>query len=113
MLDSSLKQDPLSIQKTIELALRLRSVDPQEFVHAAMSKEVSPLGEVLKELYLLRETFSSKDAVRSLEKLLLLIYERSYFPGDFPDEHLFRLVLEEFREGIDAEMPGWKLLVSK
>ena len=113
MIDSSLKQDPLLIRKTIELALRLRSVEPQEFVQAAMSEAASPLGEDLKELYLLRETFSSKDAVRSLEKLLLLIYERSYFPREIPEEHLFRLVLEEFREGIDAELPGWKLLVSK
>jgi hypothetical protein len=108
-----LKLDPLSIQKAIELALRLRSEDPQKFVQAAMSEEVSPLGEDLKELYLLGEMFGSREAVCPLEKLLLLIFERSGSPREIPDEHSFRLAIEEFREGIDSEMARWKLLVSK
>lgn len=113
MNDGILKQDRLSMQKTIDLALRLRSVEPQEFVHAATSGEVSPLRENLKELYLLRQNFSSRDTVQSLERLLLLVFERSYFPGEIPDAHLFSLALEEFKKGIDTEMGQWRLLDDK
>jgi hypothetical protein len=113
MRDSSLEEKKNLIKKANALALRLRTVEPERFLDAPMTEEVSALGKDVKDIYLLRENFTSKDTVRSLEKLILMIYERSYFPVEIPDPHMFVEAVEEFRREVEAEMVSWSRLVEK
>jgi len=113
MRDGSLEGKRSLIEKASALASRLRAVEPKRFLDTAMSEEVSALRKDVTEVYLLRENFTSRDTVRSLEKLILLIYERSYFPEEIPDPHIFTKALEEFGRNVEAEMVRWRRLAEK
>ena len=101
------------VKAALELASRIKDADPTEFSAVNRSFHASHRDQDVKDLYLLRQEFSSREAVKSLEKLLVLIYDRTYFEEEPVDSKFFRMTLEDFKSQIDPQVSSWKSMLGK